>query len=281
MWLRNSHQILPATVLLDTKGVFVVSCGIMSSIFNSWIECYHPNPGASLRLFCFPYAGGSARIYRSWGKHLPSCVEVCAVQLPGRDRRIAETPFNNLASLVRATAEALHAFLNKPFAFFGHSMGALLSFEFAHYLRAEFNLSPEHLFLSGRSAAHVDNNEPSIYDLPTPQLLEELQQLKGTPPHVLENPDLMELMLPLLRADFALADTYTYSARPLLTCPLTALGGLRDSAVPRADLEAWAELTSGAFSLRMFPGDHFFLHSDELRLLDVIGRVTQQTCGTL
>ena len=253
----------------------------MSPIFNSWIECSHPNPGASMRLFCFPYAGGSARIYRSWGQRLPPSVEVCAVQLPGRDRRIAEPPFNNMGSLVRATAEALRGFLDKPFAFFGHSMGALLGFEFAHHLRAELDLSPKHLFASGRHAAHLESREPPTYDLPTPQLLEELLRLKGTPPDVLENPDLMELMLPLLRADFAVVDTYIYSPKPPLSCPITALGGLRDSGVLRADLEAWGELTSGPFSLRMFPGDHFFLHSDELRLLDVIARVTQQTCATL
>ena len=253
----------------------------MSSVFNSWIECYQPNPGASLRLFCFPYAGGSARIYRSWGQYLPSCVEVCPVQLPGRDRRIAEPPFSNLLLLVQATAEALRALLDKPFALFGHSMGALLSFELAHHVRAEFGLSPEHLFLAGRFAAHLEKTEPSTYDLPTPQLLQELQQLKGTPPGVLENPDLMELMLPLLRADFSVGDTYIYSARPLLSCPITALGGLRDSEVPRADLQAWGELTTGPFSLRMFPGDHFFLHSDEHQLLDVIARVTQQICAKL
>ncbi len=259
----------------------MVSSGIMSSVFNSWIERNYPNPRASLRLFCFPYAGGSARIFRSWGRRLPSCVEVCPVQLPGRDRRITELPFTNMESLVRETSEALRAFLDKPFAFFGHSMGAMISFELSHYFCAEFGLSPEHLFVAGRPAAHVEIREPPTYDLPTPELLEELQQLKGTPPDVLENPDLMELMLPLLRADFEVVDTYTYSPRPLLSCPVTALGGLRDSGVPRADLEAWKELTTGPFSLRMFPGEHFFLHSDELRLLDVIGRVTQQTCATL
>lgn len=259
----------------------MVSSAIMSSVFNSWIECNHPNPRASLRLFCFPYAGGSARIFRSWGRRLPSFVEVCAVQLPGRDRRIAEPPFTSMELLVRGTSEALREFLNKPFAFFGHSMGAMISFELAHYFRAEFGLSPEHLFVAGRPAPHVEITEPPSYDKPTPELLEELQQLKGTPPDVLENPDLMELMLPLLRADFEVVDTYTYSPRPLLSCPITALGGLRDPGVPRANLEAWKELTTGPFSLRMFPGDHFFLHSDELRLLDVLGRVTQQTCATL
>lgn len=248
-----------------------------ASGFNSWIECYRPSPTASLRLFCFPYAGGSARIYRSWGRHLPPGVEVCPIQLPGRDRRIAEPPYSDVMLLVRAAAEALRPLFDKPFTFFGHSMGALISFELAHHLRSEFNLAPEHLFVSGRPAPHVKTREISLYDLPTPRLLEELQHLNGTPPDVLEHPDLMELMLPLLRADFAIGDIYVFPERTPLTCPITVLGGLRDSAVPRASLQAWGELTGGPFSLRMFPGDHFFLHSDELRLLDVIGRILQST----
>lgn len=253
--------------------------GKTAPAFNSWIECYRPNPGARLRLFCFPYAGGSARIYRSWAQHLPGCVEVCPVQLPGRDRRIAETPFTQVELLAQATGEALRPFLDKPFAFFGHSMGALLSFELAHHLRAELGISPRHLFASGRRAPQT-SKEPSLYDLPKEQLVQELQELKGTHPDVLGHPDLMEIMLPLLRADFSLGDTYTFPVRPLLSCPITVLGGLRDSA-PLPDLQAWRELTSGPFSLRMFPGDHFFLHSDELRLLGVIGRVSQQICDTL
>ena len=248
---------------------------------NAWIELYQPNPSARLRLFCFPYAGGSARIYRSWARHLPSAVEVCPVQLPGRDRRIAEPPFTNIQLLVKAAFAALQPLFDKPFAFFGHSMGALIGFELAHYVQAELGVSPQHIFASGRRAPQV-GKEQSIYDLPKDELLAELQQLKGTPPDVLEHPDLMELMLPLLRADFSLGDTYVFPvSRPLLSCPITVLGGLLDHHESRAELQAWGELTSGPFSLRMFPGDHFFVHSDELRLLEVIGRVLQQTCDTL
>jgi len=260
---------------------FVIgTSGVKKSVTNPWIERYQVNPGASLRLFCFPYAGGSARIYRSWSQHLPRYVEVCPVQLPGRDRRIAEPPFSNVELLVQATAEGLRSFLDKPFAFFGHSMGALLSYELAHYLPANFGSAPKHIFASGRRAPQLIP-ERAIHDLPKEQLVKELQELKGTPPDVLEHPDLMELMLPLLRADFALGDTYVFPQRPLLSCPITALGGLRDATVTRADLQPWGELTTGPFSLRMFPGDHFFLHSDEFRLLDVIGREIQQISETL
>ena len=199
------------------------------------------------------------------------------MQLPGRDRRIAEPPYSDVKLLAQVTGEALRPFFDKPFAFFGHSMGALLSFELAHYLRAELGLSPQHLFASGRHAPQVENPPPALSRLSKEELIKELHELKGTPPDVLEHPDLMELMLPVLRADFALGDTYTFEARPLLSCPITVLGGLRDS-TPRADLQAWGELTTGPFSLRMFPGDHFFLHSDELQLLEVLGRISHQIC---
>ncbi len=249
--------------------------------FNSWVQCYRPNPGAGMRLFCFPYAGGSARIYRSWARHLPPFVEVCPVQLPGRDGRIAEPPLSELARLVPECGKALRPYFDRPFAFFGHSMGALLAFELAHHLQAEYGLRPEHLFASGRSAPHRGRKERHIYDLPTDELIEELRELKGTPPEVLEHPELLNLMLPLLRADFALSDTYTYTERSPLSCALTGLGGLRDAEVSREHLEAWRELTSGSFTLRMFPGDHFFIHSDEALLLDALARLLQQHAGRI
>lgn len=247
--------------------------------FNAWVQCYRPNPGASLRLFCLPYAGGSARIYRSWARHLPPFVEVCPVQLPGRDSRIAEPPLSDLSGLVRASGRGLRPYFDRPFAFYGHSMGAVLAFELAHHLREEYGLQPEHLFASGRAAPQRGRRERSIYDLPADELLEELRELKGTPPEVLAHPELMSLMLPLLRADFALCDTYAYAERPPLACHITALGGLRDTQVPREHLEAWRELTTGPFSLRMFPGDHFFLHGDEMLLLDVLARALHRHAG--
>lgn len=251
----------------------------MMPAFTNWIQCYQPNPGADLRLFCFPYAGGSARIYRTWSRLLPTSVEVCPVQLPGRDNRIAEPPFSGLEKLVRAMGTALRPYLDKPFAFFGHSMGAMLGFELAHHLRSELGLSPEHLFVSGRVAPRSAKKDRPIYDLPDDELVQELRKLNGTPPEVLEHPELMELMLPMLRADFALCDIHTHTERPLLTCPITALGGLRDAEAPRESLEAWREHTLGAFSVWMFPGDHFFIHSDETLLLGVLGRESRKLAG--
>jgi medium-chain acyl-[acyl-carrier-protein] hydrolase len=235
-----------------------------------------PQPAASLRLFCLPYAGGSALIYRSWPSTLPPGVEVCPVQLPGRGHRMNEPPFLSGDALVPALAEALSPYLDKPFAIFGHSMGAHISFELARHLRRHAGLAPEHLFVSGRRAPQLPERGRIVYDLPDDELVEHLRHLNGTPREVLESPELMQLMLPLLRADFALCDTYAYADEPPLDCPVTAFGGLGDTDVPRVDVEAWAAQTTGAFSLRMLPGDHFFIHEQEASILHVLARELQQ-----
>lgn len=183
-----------------------------------------------------------------------------------------EPPFNNLEAVVQAAAPMMRPYLDRPFAFFGHSMGAVLSFEIARYLRKEQLRGPFHLFVSGRRAPQRPASRPPTYDLPEPEFLEHLHRLNGTPKEVLEHPQLMQLMLPLLRADFAVSQTYVCREEPPLDCPITALGGTQDEEVGREDLEAWREQTTARFSLRLFPGDHFFLHTSQTELLDLISR---------
>ncbi|WP_066383199.1 thioesterase II family protein [Anabaena sp. CA = ATCC 33047] len=237
------------------------------SSYNSWVTCPKPNPLAALRLFCFPYAGGSSLIFRPWCDFLPASVEVCAIEIPGRGKQINLAPFNQLEPLVDAIASFIHPYLDKPFAFFGHSMGGLVSFELARILRKKYSFSPVHLFISGRRAPHIPNLEPPIYNLPEPAFIEELRHLNGTPKAVLENAELMQLFLPILRADFAVLETYIYTPEPPLECPITVFGGLQDSRVGCDELQAWQEQTEADFNLYMFPGDHFFLHSAQSLLL--------------
>jgi medium-chain acyl-[acyl-carrier-protein] hydrolase len=188
-----------------------------------------------------------------------------------------ERPFTRLRSLVEAVAPDILPALDKPFAFFGHSMGALVSFELARYLRRQHGIAPAHLFVSGRSAPQMNIARQPLYDLPEPELVKELRSLNGTPPEVLEHPELMELVLPLVRADFAVCDTYLYQDEKPLDCPLSAYGGLQDADVPRAHLENWGAQTTASFKVRMFPGNHFFLHSHEGLLLQTLARELQDT----
>ena len=198
-------------------------------------------------------------IFRTWSDSLPADVEVCPVQLPGRGTRVTERPFTRLSPLVEALAQALVPLLDRPFAFFGHSLGALVSFELARQIRRQYGVHPVRLFVSAGRAPQIPHRNPPIHSLPDKELLMELRRLKGTPSELLDHEELMEIMLPLLRADFALYETYAYSSEPALDCPISAFGGLQDHRVNESDLQAWRAQTSVSFSLRMFPGDHFFL----------------------
>jgi medium-chain acyl-[acyl-carrier-protein] hydrolase len=235
-----------------------------------WLNFFQHNPKASLRLFCFPYAGGAASIFRNWADHLPADIELCPVQLPGRGARMREAPFVKVPGLITALCQELLPYLDKPFVFFGHSLGALIGFELAGKLSQDYQLEPLHLFVSGRRAPQVPDTRPNTYDLPEEEFVKELRRLNGTPTEVLDQPELLQLITPTLRADFELCETYEYLTRPPLTCPITALGGLYDEDVPREQLEPWREHTSASFSLKMLPGDHFFVHSAESMLLQIL-----------
>ncbi len=235
-----------------------------------WITCPRPNPQAQVRLFCFPYAGGGAWSFRSWANELPAAIEVCAVELPGHGARMQEQPLSNVEDLLRSLLPALVPYLDKPFALFGHSMGGLISFEVARWLRRDYQLSPTHLFISGRRAPQIPSSDRPIHNLPEPQLLEKLRELNGTPDTILQNQELMQLVLPILRADFAVIETYTYHPEPPLSCPITVFGGLQDSTATPESLEAWREQTSQPFIRHMFLGDHFFLHPAQAQLLALL-----------
>ncbi len=189
---------------------------------------------------------------------------------------MAERPFTRLGPLVEALAAALRPYFDVPFAFFGHSMGAVIGFELARRLRGERLEGPAHLFVAGRRAPQIHDGGPFDFNLPEAEFIEELRRLNGTPREVLEHPELMQLVLPLLRADFEAIQTYDYAAAAPLDCPITAFGGTDDKDISRADLEAWREHTRSSFALRMFDGDHFFLHTAETPLLRTLSEYLRQ-----
>jgi medium-chain acyl-[acyl-carrier-protein] hydrolase len=224
-----------------------------------WIGYRRATRAPRIRLFCFPYAGGSAAFYGDWAARLPEGTDVCPVQLPGRERRLAEPPYTELNSLVGDLMPALRPLLDVPFCFFGHSMGAAIGFELARELRRTGGPLPNRLFLSGRRAPQVPTRELPMHDLPDAEFLERVGDLNGTPPEVLREPEIMEVFLPLLRADIGLCERYTFAPEPALPVPFTVYGGDRDPDVSPADLHAWAEQSSRRTDVRLLPGDHFFL----------------------
>jgi len=230
---------------------------------DPWIAYRKPRPNARIRLFCFPYAGGGALIYRPWVSELPPEIDVFPVQLPGREQRLREKAFTRAGALVEAMTTALLPHFEPPFAFFGHSMGALLSYEVAQRLRQLGKPGPVHILASARRAPQLPMDDEKIYHLlPEPEFRAKLREINGTPEAVLENEELMELLAPIIRADFELNETYEPSQHPPLDVPISAFGGIEDEEVEKEKLEAWRDATTGPFKLRMFPGDHFFLHQE-------------------
>lgn len=238
------------------------------SLADEWLVCLRSNPGARLRLFCFPYAGGKALTYRAWPEGLPPAVEVWALRPPGVFGGRLRQPFTSLMPMVEETAAAIRETLDRPFAFFGHSMGALIGFELTRLLRREGAPLPIHLFVSGRRAPQIPDPTPPTYNLPHDEFLEELRLLNGTPREVFEHPELLELMIPHLRADFEVVQTYVYREEPPLEIPISVYGGTEDEEVGVKDLEGWREQTTASFSLGMLPGDHFFLDRSRHLLLE-------------
>jgi medium-chain acyl-[acyl-carrier-protein] hydrolase len=236
---------------------------------SSWFHTPAARPHARLRLYCIPYAGGGPGVFREWPGGLRDDVEVRAVVLPGRQRRFGEPALTSVEALADQLVPALCAELDRPFAIFGHSLGAGLAYEVARRL-ANGALRPVRLLASGASAPHRPGLEHHL--LPDAEFAEAVGGLGGTPPELLAHEELLELMLPILRADFTAAETYYRPPRPELGCPVSVFGGAEDPIVSSDDLAAWAEHTRSSCSVHVLPGDHFFLDSARDELLRLVDR---------
>jgi medium-chain acyl-[acyl-carrier-protein] hydrolase len=238
--------------------------------FASWISISRQSRAERLRLFCFPYAGGGGAMYHTWTAALPNA-EVCPIQLPGRESRMREPALTRVSLLVDALAIAMRPYLSTPFAFYGHSMGALISFELARRLIRDGQPGPRHLFVAARRAPQLRDDRPVLHTQPEPAFVEQVSIRYGALPKVIaDDRELMRLFMPTLRADLAVCETYEYQDGAPFDCPISVFGGWQDSGVGRADLDAWRLQTAAQFSLRMFAGDHFFIKSAKAELLRAI-----------
>lgn len=220
-----------------------------------------PNPDCLLRLFCFSYAGGSALDFLPWHKHVGPDVEICALQLPGRGVRLDEPPHHELQPLIQVLAREIKPWLDRPFAFSGHSLGGLLAFELARHCMRDGMPEPSRIFVSGCEAPQYRKARKPLSRMPDAELIEALRGYNGTPPEVLENKELMSLCLPFIRADFALVDDYAYETGPLLNVPITVLAGRFDAGVPSESVQEWRRETTAECCVEWFDGDHFFIQS--------------------
>lgn len=237
---------------------------------DPWISRPRPNPRAPLRLFCFPYAGGGASSYREWPAYLPADIDVVAVQLPGREERVCEPAFSSAPELCLQLAAVLAPYLDRPFALFGHSMGGLIAFELARLLRTIGARSPLHLFVSAHSGPRTVNSIPPVAGMSDDELAALLRRLGGTRDEVLADAEMMRLVLPLMRCDLTVCESYRYVLAEPLACPISVFGGIFDKIVLRPDLLAWDAETTGVFRARMFPGGHFFFDDLKPRVLQAL-----------
>ncbi|SDX39121.1 medium-chain acyl-[acyl-carrier-protein] hydrolase [Saccharopolyspora shandongensis] len=235
-----------------------------------------------LRLLCVPYAGAGTAAYRTFPQALPPWVEVWAIRLPARESRLAEPPLADIRSVVDVLVEELagdEAFgpapegrAPLPYALLGHSMGALVCFELARALRRHELPQPAHLFVSGRRAPNIPDELPAIHRLPEAQFLAEVRRLGGIPDSVLAEPGLIDLIAPALRADFAVCETYRHTEEPPLPYGISAFGGRSDPTTTPEQLARWSEEADGPFTMRLYPGDHFFIHAHHRQILTEICR---------
>ncbi|MBX3611467.1 MAG: thioesterase [Hydrogenophaga sp.] len=236
---------------------------------NSWLLRFVPRHSPRMRLFCFTHAGASAGVFRPWCQDLPESIELVAIQLPGRANRLNEAPLRRMADLVAGVVQSLGGQLGLPYAFFGHSMGAVLASEVARRLRDMGERAPVHLFVSGRRPPHWPNPDPLLHVLDDAGFVSEVQRrYGGIPPEVAVHEDLMALLLPALRADIEALETHLPPlGREPLACPVTVYGGADDPLTPLDHLHAWREDAGGSFRVRVWPGDHFYLQAQRSPLL--------------
>jgi medium-chain acyl-[acyl-carrier-protein] hydrolase len=235
---------------------------------RKWISSLPARRGSpvQLRLICLPYAGGGASIFNGWQDEIPSGVEVCPVQLPGREGRWNEPAFTDMHALVSLLSRVLRPLLDVPFALFGHSMGALISFELIRQWRRDGAALPERLFASGARAPHL-RPDVRIHDLPDALFMKRLVAFKGIAEEVLRNRELLEVVMPTIRADFAVCETYAYRPENPVPCAISAYGGQQDRMVQQGHLAAWRRHTQTAFGARIFPGAHFFLFTERRQFM--------------
>jgi medium-chain acyl-[acyl-carrier-protein] hydrolase len=237
---------------------------LIPPVYRRWVTCPVPRPQAKLRLFCFHFAGGDASLFRLWTTQLPPSIEVCPIELPGRATRRAEAPITRFPELLEKLAGMVRPFLKQPpFAFFGHSFGGITAFELTRWLRRHGGPQPVRLFLSACPALHIRQQPaPSISHMSDEEFLEQIATRYGAPREVLASNEVRDTVLPALRADLLVAESYRYLHEAPLDVPISSFGATEDPEVSQEEVKAWRQQTTSDFRMRMFPGNHFFLAAE-------------------
>jgi medium-chain acyl-[acyl-carrier-protein] hydrolase len=238
---------------------------------DRWLFCRAARPNPRLRLFCVPFAGCGASAFNAWPSAFPDTVELHAIQLPGRESRYREPALSDAHEAARLLADAIEPYLDLSYAFFGYSMGVLIAFEVIRELRRRGAPMPAQLFACARRAPQLAATRPPLAQLPREAFLKQVRDdYYDSPPEAWQNPELLEIVLPVLRADMALCEGYVYRHEPPFGFPIQAFAGLRDDSAPLSAVQAWREQTTGEFDLEVFDGAHFFVNASLARVQHVL-----------
>ncbi|MDN3357935.1 alpha/beta fold hydrolase [Actinomadura sp. DC4] len=236
---------------------------------DTWIRRYHQAPNGTVQLVCFPHAGGSASFYFPVSTALSPGVEVSAVQYPGRQDRRAEPNIDSLPALADAIFPVVRPLADRPLAFFGHSMGALLAYEVALRLEADGAPPLTRLYVSGRRAPSRYRPD-AVHRQGDAGIVAELRRLSATDSELLGDPETLEMILPAIKSDYKAVETYEHTPGQSVSSPIYALIGDDDPKVTAEEANAWAEHTTGSFEMRTFPGGHFYLVDQSAAVIRLI-----------
>jgi len=244
---------------------------------SNWVSATPPRSNhQKASLFCFPYAGGGIVAYHAWKNILHPDIALLRMQLPGRETRLREKPFTSFFPLIEELVSAIAPWLDSPFVFYGHSLGALIAFEVARMLRDRGKPLPLHLFISSFRAPHLPDPDQMISKLPENQFIERLKQYDGIAPAIVANSELMGIYLPILKADFSILSSYHYTQKAPLPCPITAFAGLSDPKISAEEIAEWQDHTTGGYNSHFFPGGHFFINESQSEMLAHMNRYLDQ-----
>lgn len=242
-------------------------------ISSNWYVEFKKNPDAFIRLFCFHHSGGGASAYYPWREQLSPDIELVAIQLPGRENRFNEPLTNNLDDIMTNLTRGFHPYVSKPFFVFGHSLGALLGFEFIKAIHHHYSLYPKHLIVSATKAPHLPFRKKGISQLNDAALKEELKTYNGLDERIINNEEILDLLLPIIRNDFKIYESHYYSDSKPLPCDILALSGIHDQTVTKEEIFAWTSYTAGKFKHLSFSGRHFFIKNYQKDILEIINQI--------
>lgn len=241
---------------------------------KKWCITYKKNPQAILRIFCFPHSGGGASAYFPWVEKLSSLLELVSIQLPGRENRFYERLVNDLDVITTELCKEFEQYKEKSFIVFGHSLGALLCYEFVKSIHKFYNVFPKHMFVSAAKAPHLPFRMKKLSHLSDNELIEEISIYGEIDKTLKENSQILSMFLPVFRSDFSIGENYFYEETPPRSFDITAFYGENDSTVREEEINAWKKHTVGHFKSISFEGGHFFIKDKQDEILKEIEKTS-------